>query len=217
MSLRSIFAAVTASFPVAVLAVPVTITFSGTVQSVQAGTPYPAIGTTVSGTFVFDDDPAHYTSGSFPIEGPGYAFYEYNGAPYGLSLTLADRTIDTSYGGVEVFDNGSLTSPLDAPTDTMRFSTKKSNVSYSLRMSGPNDSFAGSALPSLSTLATFWHTAQLVVRDLNISFGQPTLTAGISSVSISAVPEPSTGALMLTGLAAAAFCLRRHSTRQRTM
>ena len=186
-----------------------TLSFVGTVQKVQAGTAYPALGSTITGTFVFDYAPGQSSTGGLPGEGASYAYHQFAGPPYGLSADYTGLGAVSGNLAIEVFDDGSRLFPNEVPNDTASLTTKRNNVLYSLQLSGPNASFAGTAIPSKATWESFWTQATFIIRDGNVSFGQSTLTASVSSVSVTVVPEPAQWALFGIGLAA--LTVRHHA------
>lgn len=187
-----------------------TVQFTGTVDSVQAGTPYGALGSTITGTFVFDYSPAHYTSGTFPVMGPGYRYYEYFGSSYGFSGSFAQWSGPSVVAAVEVFDNETSGWPQPYTGDIVWLATKRLNVNYGLELMGPDSSFSGNAIPAPQTLVSFWSSARFFINDHNLSGGAlPTLTASISNVTVTVVPEPASWTMLASGLLALVVRRRR--------
>jgi type 1 fimbria pilin len=176
---------------------PVTVNFTAQVKTSSGN--LPATGSTLTGAYVFDSDPAAYQQFSNPSE-PGYMGYQTLVPPYGLTLQWAGAPLEFTGLGLEVFDNGTTRLPIPAPSDTVSFNTKHNNVSYNMTLFGPDTSFTGNSLPTTQWLNTLWTTGLFSIRDNNIF--QVVLTADILSVSVSAVPELPVASLLLAGLGA---------------
>lgn len=187
-----------------------TVQFTGIVDSVQAGTPYGGLGSTITGTFVFDYSPTTYTSGTFPVMGPGYRYYEYFGSSYGFSGSFAQWSGPSVVAAVEVYDNETSGWPQPYTGDIVWLATKRLNVNYGLELMGPDSSFSGNAIPAPQTLASFWTSAQFFIKDNNRpSSALTTLTASITNVTVTVVPEPTTWAMFASGLLALVARRRR--------
>ena len=201
--------------PCAAGATPLALAFTAITTSVVAGTPYPAVGTPLAGTYTFDYDAAAFVAVGDSTIGPGYRAYTYDHPPYGLSMRIGATTVPSLDLAIEVFDNGSTL--LGFPSDTVTVSTKIANVFYSLVLTGPNGAFTGVTIPSPDVLRSFWTSATFVVLDNNLMIGGgPTLSARVTGVTIGAVPEPGTALLAPVGLAAALAARKRRGGPRRT-
>lgn len=214
MTIRNSLVFLAALLPVLVSAAPTTLAFSAVIESVIPDAGFPGLGTTITGAVTFDYDPSQFSTYK-PDSEPDYTGYQYAGAPILWTAAFGGTTFSHPFLSVEVFDNGSQTLPAFAPTDTVMFSTKKNNVVYSLRLFGPNTSFSGSGIPSPATLEGFWNSGVLLIDDYD-RVGDPTglggfnvLSASVSAVSVSAVPEPQAYAMMLLGVGALGGLMRR--------
>jgi hypothetical protein len=196
-----------AVFATAAIATPITLNFTAITELSQPGSTFPPVGTEISGSFVFDYDPASYSRFSFPGEGATYSGYGYSSGVHSWSAQLGTATVSTPYISIEVFDNGSKLFPETFPSDAIGFSTKKLNVGYSIFLFGPNGSFETSDIPSLATIESFWTSGTLTVRDYN-SF-TTVLTARVTSVSALTVPEPATYTLVLSAIIWVGYLGRR--------
>jgi len=160
--------------PALAQAAPVALTFTATVNT-TSGT-FPAVGSTLTGTYFYDSDPAIYSQLSIPPLAGHYLGYETVDTPYGVSLQWASGTLDLSQGGVaiEIYD--------DLPTDSASFNVKRQNVSYNLTLFGPETSFTGTALPSPGWLSGGWSGGSFTIRS---GASGRLLTATIVSITTS--------------------------------
>lgn len=204
---RHLSIAALALVPAAGWAQVATLQFTGVVDYVQPGTPYPPLGSTISGSFVFDYSPAHYATGTNPFAGPNQRDYLYLGPPYGLNASFTQLGAMTRNVALEVFDNGTTAWPETVSGDLLWLASKWLNISYALKLSGPDSSFSGTAIPAPATWQSGWTSAQLDILDLNR--GVTTLTAHITNVSVNVVPEPATWAMFASGLLALVARRRR--------
>ena len=215
MTVPKSLAFMAALLPVLACAAPTTVTFSAVTESVIPGTGFPEVGTTITGAVTFDYDLSPLSIYK-PDSLPSYTGYEYAGAPILWTAVLEGTTFSHPYLGVEVFDNDSQTFPSLGLTDAVLFSTKRANVSYSLQLFGPTTSFSGSGIPSAGTLEGFWNSGVLLINDYNRvgDFtgleGFTVLSASVSSISVSAVPEPQAYAMMFFGVGLVVALVRRH-------
>ena len=198
MKLLPLLMAVCALLPLASRAEQVKLTFTAEVTHVLDG--YAPLGSTISGDFVFDRDPATYNAHPSPLPYEKNAtYYDYTGATYGMHVTLPSGTPDLSQGlrSIAVVDHYTDT---PEPTDVAYLWNTHLGVQYELALFGPDTSFSGTALPSNDWLANGWTYGRFSIHDM--FHVNNVLDAHITSFSVSAVPELSTFLLMLAGLAA---------------
>lgn len=190
---------------------PVTVNFTAQVKTSSGN--LPTTGSTLTGAYVFDSDPAAYQLFSNPSE-PGYMGYETLVPPYGLTLQWAGGTpLEFTALGLSVFDNGTTQLPIPTSSDTVSFNTQHNNVGYNMTLFGPDTSFTGNSLPTTQWLNTLWTSGLFSISDYNIF--RVVLTADILSVSVSAVPELPVASLLLAGLGALALMQLATARRRR--
>jgi hypothetical protein len=193
--------------PCLAVAAPTTVTFSAVTEFVLAGTAFPAVGTLITGSVVFDYDPSKYTKSSLYFLGLDGYWYTYSGAPYNWSANFDGTSFSgPGFVSIDVMVNSiPRLTPLPAwQGDGVVFATKSLNVGYSVQLFGPVNSFSfAQDIPSPNILESFWTIGTLEVNDYN-RIGHPTvLTARVTDISVSgvsAVPEPTELSMMLAGL-----------------
>jgi hypothetical protein len=177
------------------------VNFQATVNLTTPGSSLPAPGSMIAGAISYSDSPEHSSSQPVPGEGPGYANYSFSGGPFQYEVQSSAGTITSNLFVIEVFDQGSLLIPSDFPTDSIVFGTKLQNVYYGLFLTGPNETFSGSGIPTDATLNSDWSSARFVIWDQN---NFTSLDASVTNLSVTVVPEPAAWLLLLAGLSALA-------------
>lgn len=199
--------AVCALLPASVRAEQVALDFTATVSLDDAG--YAPVGSVITGHYVFDRDPASFTSQAVDprfLLGEAGTDYFYLSSMGETRVQFPSGSPDLSRGlrAIEVTDNVSWAEP---SMDSVSFLHKFNAISYFLDLRGPDTSFAGTALPSNSWLSNGWTEGYFMMQD---PFHSSTvLSARVTSLVVSPVPEPATAALMLAGLVGIGFIRRK--------
>jgi hypothetical protein len=209
MSLKSFCTAVAVCvlLPTAVRAEQVALDFTATVWLDTAG--YAPVGSVISGHYVFDRDPASFTSQAVDprfLHGTAGTDYFYIARTGETRLQFPSGSPDVSKGfrAIEVTDNSTWSTPA---MDNVSFLQKTLGVSYYLDLLGPDTSFAGTALPTNSWLSSGWTQGYFTIQDL--AHTSTVLSANVTSLTVSLVPEPATAVLMLAGIAGLWLARRR--------
>lgn len=178
-------------------AVPVSVTFMGTILSTNPSGPYAGLSGSFSGGITYD------TVGSDDAPLPGVGGYSFVGSPYGYFVNLPGSSIVAPGAGVGVYDDGGGF----YPSDTIELTTKFQAVGYIAALSGPNGSFAGEAIPDASILPSFWHTGTFTIRGPSLDTW---LVGSIDAVTV--IPEPAALYLLAFGLLGLAGYRRLRAT-----
>ncbi len=175
-------------------AVPVSLSFIGTILSTDANGPYAGRIGTISGRITYD------TVGIDIYPPAGAGNYQFIDSPYGYLLELPGSSIVSTGSGIGVYDNGAVF----YASDTIELTTKYQAISYFAILSGPNDWFAGEAIPDAAVIASFWDTGVFYIQTSNFDNW---LVARIDSVT--AIPEPAMLPLLAFGLLGLALFRRQ--------
>jgi hypothetical protein len=207
--LRHALSALLLSTATTVFAVPVEIVYSGVVTSTSGGIDAPALGSTVMGRVVFDNEPAPYLSCVGAPQTPQYAARCLSGAPYGSSLQTSVTTVLRDSLALEVFDNDLTPAGFSTPGDLISFSARQGPIFYSLMLFGPVSSFAGTSLPTIAAIESLLPDALVYGAGSSLPNASPSFQATLTSFSVSVVPEPAPLAALLLGLAVVGLALRK--------
>lgn len=209
MSLKILCAALAAcALLPAVHAEQVALDFSSTVWLDEAG--YAPVGSAVTGHYLFDLDPASFTSQAIDprfLDATAGTSYAYTNPTSENRVQFPSGSPDLSLGSrhAAVYDNWKWSD--GTVVDGVSFLQTRNGVTYELALFGPDTSFTGTAFPTNGWLSRGWTEGYFMVQD---SFHSGTvLSANVTSLSVSPVPEPATAALMLAGLAGVWFVRRR--------
>jgi hypothetical protein len=160
----------------------------------------PTVGATVSGSAIFDSDQSNYITIDTPPAFPNYSAYQISGPPYYFSIQAPPRDISSGILALEVADNDLTLFGIATPGDLVAFSTKRDGFAFSLLLSGPASSFTGILIPDPNLISTFWTNAVVIARDDFLSGAN--FQASVGTVTISPVPEMTSGALLIFGILA---------------
>lgn len=200
--------AVCALLPAGVRAEQVAVDFSSTVWLDRAG--YAPVDSVISGHYVFDRDPASFTSQAIDprfLDATAGTNHLYTDPSSENRLQFPSGSPDLSHASraVAVYDNWKWSD--GTVVDGVSFLQKINGVTYELALFGPDTSFIGTAFPANGWLSSGWTEGYFMIQD---PFHNSTaLSARVTSLSVSPVPEPATAMLMLAGIAGLWWARRR--------
>ena len=201
-------------------AAPITYTFGGTLDSVDAALSPLAAGDTFTGTLSIESTAPNVGDPGFPDTGVYSAGYSMNVTVHGYTYFSSDGEVSVHHGGiysdsfaaVNKFGVYGVGTPPTGPSlglfqpsgFALLFSSNSSNL------------FSSTALPSNLALSSFDEPSVFLMafRDANsqdFAGGQGTLTS-FTQVTAAPVPEASTSAMLALGLGALAFVRRRQAS-----
>ena len=207
--LRNTATALLLSAATAAMAVPVEIVYSGVITRTSGGADAPAMGSTVSGRVVFDDESTPYSPCVGAPQTPQYQSRCLSGAPYSSSLQTSLTTVWRDSVALEVFDNDLTPAGISTPGDLITFSARQGPIFYSLMLLGPVSTYSGTALPTISQLDELLAGALVYGAGSSLPNSNPAFEATLTSFSVSVVPEPAPMVALLLGVAVVGLALRK--------
>ncbi|KQU74985.1 MULTISPECIES: PEP-CTERM sorting domain-containing protein [unclassified Rhizobacter] len=210
MSLKAFCTAVAVCvlLPASVRAEQTAVDFAATVRLDTAG--HAPVDSVITGHYVFDRDPASFTSQAIDprfLDAAAGTDYVYTHLASENRLQFPSGSPDLSRGSrvVEVYDNWKWSD--GTVVDGVAFLQKTNGVTYELALFGPDTSFSGTAFPANGWLSSGWTAGYFTMHDA--FHGSAVLSAVVTSLSVSPVPEPATAILMLAGVAGLGLARRR--------
>ncbi|NKI94944.1 PEP-CTERM sorting domain-containing protein [Rhizobacter sp. SG703] len=210
MSLKALCTAVVVCvlLPAGVRAEQTAVDFAATVRLDAAG--HAPVDSVITGHYVFDRDPASFTSQPIDprfLDATAGTDHLYIDPASENWLQFPSGSPDLARGGrsVAVYDNWRWSD--GTVVDGISFMQKTNGVTYELALFGPDTSFIGTAFPANGWLSSGWTEGYFTMHDA--FHGSTVLSAVVTRLSVSPVPEPATAILMLAGVAGLWLARRR--------